>query len=319
MELQIQDLYDYVSFIKSQNNGLFVVGGTGHRLGDKLGGYSPDIQNKLNNLNREFLIKINPSQIISGMAIGWDLALAEMGLNLNIPLIAAIPFKGQELQWPIQSKNKYLEILNNPITTPYFICSEGYEGWKMQRRNEWMADRVNLILAFWDGNKKGGTYNCIEYCKRKNIPWVNLYPFFNEEKIIIGNLKNLSPKLGYIDVICDRNTALGNPYELTKESDRELCVKVFSVWLEINLKFYENIKFRNKYLDPHLLLEELGWDGKVSNTWKNFTVDEVTSAFVNLLRLIREDKKIRLLCHCDPELCHTSMIKRKLVEIIINL
>ena len=32
----------------------------------------------------------------------------------------------------------------------------------MQKRNEEMVDRCDLLIGVWDGSK-GGTYNCINY------------------------------------------------------------------------------------------------------------------------------------------------------------
>lgn len=164
MEITKDNLKAYVEFIKNQTpEGLFIVGGTGHRA------YCEEVD------IAEVIMSINPTSIISGMADGWDIALAKSSLNLNIPLAAAIPFHGHE------KKGEYQDILNNTLTSAYYICSEGYEVWKLHRRNEWMADRANLMLAFWDGNKKGGTFNCIEYCRKKNIPWINLW-----DKIKVG-------------------------------------------------------------------------------------------------------------------------------------
>ena len=327
MELKIQDLKAYVEFIKSQTPaGLFIVGGTGHRLGEKVGGYSKKVEDNLLNISTNILEEINPTSVISGMAIGWDFAIANASLNLIIPLVAAIPFSGQESQWPNNSKVEYQNILNNPLTSSFYICSEGYESWKMQRRNEWMADRVNLMLAFWDGSN-GGTANCVNYCKRKNIPWINLYTppkelidwdkvkvGADEEKIIIGNLKNIiSPRLGYMDIICDRNTALGNPYLLESEEDRSLCIEAFRLWLDANFKAYENWVLRDSTLDPFTV--GLGYS-LIAPTYKYPTVDKVMSSFINLLRMVNSGQKIRLLCHCEPKLCHTSVIRDKLLEII---
>jgi hypothetical protein len=251
------------------------------------------------------------------MAIGWDFAIAKASLHLGIGLVAAIPFKGQESQWPNNSKVEYQNILNNPLTSSFYVCSEGYESWKMQRRNEWMADRVNLMLAFWDGSS-GGTANCVDYCRKKNIPWINLYPTKKiikeeEEKIIIGNLKNsLQPKLGYMDVICDRSSTLGNPYALEKEEDREMCINAFRMWLNANFEAYEQEGVRNARLFPSLVVPGL----EIATAYKHPTVDEVVTAFVNILRMVNNGQKIRLLCHCEPKLCHITVIKNKLLEII---
>jgi hypothetical protein len=36
---------------------------------------------------------VEPTHVISDMALGWDLAIAIAMLKLNIPLIAAVPFE----------------------------------------------------------------------------------------------------------------------------------------------------------------------------------------------------------------------------------
>jgi hypothetical protein len=180
-----------------------------------------------------------------------------------------------------------------------------------------MADRVNLIVAFWDGNEEGGTANCIEYCKKKNIPWINLYPTKKiikeeEEKIIIGNLKNsLQLKLGYMDIICDRSSTLGNPYVLEKEEDREMCVKAFEAWLDMNFQAYKREDLRDKKLDPALVIPGL----KIAEKYKYPTVAEIMMNIVNLAGMLDSGQKIRLLCHCSPKLCHTTVIKSRLLEI----
>jgi hypothetical protein len=311
MELKIQDLKAYVEFIKSQTpDGLFIVGGTGRRA------YCEEVD------IAEVIRSVNPTSIISGMADGWDIALAKTSLSLNIPLAAAIPFHGFREH---EKKGEYQDILNNALTSAYYICSEGYEVWKLHQRNEWIADRANLMLAFWDGNKKGETFNCIEYCHKKNIPWINLYTPPKElidwdkikvgvdvEKIVIGNLKNLSPKLGYIDVICDRSSVLGNPYLLEREEDREMCVEVFSTWLDMNFQAYKREDLRDKKLDPALVVPGL----KIAEKYKRPTVAEIMMNIVNLAGMLDNGQKIRLLCHCEPKLCHTTVIKNRLLEIV---
>jgi hypothetical protein len=310
MELKIQDLKAYVEFIKSQTpDGLFIVGGTGHRA------YCEEVG------LTEVIRSVNPTSIISGMADGWDIALAKTSLSLNIPLAAAIPFHGFRGH---EKKGEYQDILNNTLTSAYYICSEGYEVWKLHQRNEWIADRANLMLAFWDGNKRGETFNCIEYCHKKNIPWINLFPTkklidwdkikvgVDVEKIVIGNLKNLSPRLGYIDVICDRSSVLGNPYLLEREEDREMCVEVFSTWLDMNFQAYKREDLRDKKLDPALVVPGL----KIAEKYKRPTVAEIMMNIVNLAGMLDNGQKIRLLCHCSPKLCHTTVIKSRLLEII---
>jgi uncharacterized phage-like protein YoqJ len=149
-----------------------IVAGTGHRP-DKLGGYGDDVYQKLISLATDWLSDNLPTKVISGMAIGWDQALAQAAIDLQIPLVAAIPFKGQEDLWPEKSRIRYKEIMTKASTVKT-VCSGAYAGWKMQTRNEWMVDQCDMVLALWDGTS-GGTGNCVRYAKKTNKPLINLW------------------------------------------------------------------------------------------------------------------------------------------------
>lgn len=40
--------------------------------------------------------------------------------------------------------------------------------------NEWMVDRAGRIAALWDGSW-GGTFNCLNYARRRGVPIDNLW------------------------------------------------------------------------------------------------------------------------------------------------
>jgi len=130
---------------------------TGHRP-DKLGGYSLDAREDL----ISFAINILPKgTFITGIALGWDQAVAEACLRTNQPYIAAVPFLGQEDTWPSNSIRQYRRLLDNAEEVHY-INPPGYAAWKMQKRNQWMVDRADAVLALWNGSP-GGTANCVAY------------------------------------------------------------------------------------------------------------------------------------------------------------
>lgn len=149
-----------------------IVAATGHRP-DKLGGYSESVRVRLRLLAVSWLVENRPNKIISGMALGWDQAVAEAAVELYIPFIAAIPFKGQELHWPQSSQDRYTHLLSlaDSVTV---VSSGSYATWKMQTRNEWMVNQCNLVLALWDGSS-GGTGNCIKYARQQLKPIENLW------------------------------------------------------------------------------------------------------------------------------------------------
>lgn len=145
---------------------------TGHRP-DKLGGYSEAVNAKLRKLARGYLEEARPAKTISGMALGWDMAWAEASVDLGIPFIAAIPFAGQEGQWPEASKVRYwnLTLRACDIVT---VCDGGYAAWKMQERNEWMVRNCTRLVALWDGSS-GGTANCVRFAKSEGRAIHNLW------------------------------------------------------------------------------------------------------------------------------------------------
>ena len=148
--------------------------GTGHRP-NKLGGYGKPAFEKLVSIAKRFLETTRPDRVISGMALGWDQALAVAAIRCRprIPVAAYIPFEGQESMWPEESQAYYRKILSF-CETIYVVCEGGYSPSSMQKRNEAMVNDSDLVVAMWDGTS-GGTGNCIRYSTKKGKEIVNLY------------------------------------------------------------------------------------------------------------------------------------------------
>jgi uncharacterized phage-like protein YoqJ len=156
-----------------------IVAGTGHRP-PKLGGYTTYAWQRLLLTAERAIELLEPDQIITGMALGWDQALATQALEMGIPYIAAVPFKGQENMWPESSKRQYHHLLHyaHSVIT---VCEGGYSAASMQRRNEWMVNNCHVVLALWDGSA-GGTANCVNYAKHVKRPMKNAWPIFLDTK-----------------------------------------------------------------------------------------------------------------------------------------
>jgi uncharacterized phage-like protein YoqJ len=139
---------------------------TGHRP-NKLGNeYS--LKGPFSNFIRQELRKVieqeKPDELISGMALGVDMIFALLGIELQIPVIAAIPCVGQESRWPYESQKLYQSILENRIVTPHFVSDKTYTNSCMQDRNIWMIDNCQKLAAVWNGTS-GGTGNAVKYAK----------------------------------------------------------------------------------------------------------------------------------------------------------
>ncbi len=153
----------------------FIVAVTGHRP-DNLGGPGPALDAKLRRLAIWYFSTRRPDYIISGFALGWDLAVAEAALELKIPLIAAIPFPDQAKKWPEHEQRRWgtlkqlAEIAHE--VCPYFTSQA------LQKRNEWMVENASKLVALWDGTPSG-TGNCVRYALGK-IPIDNIWPVWQE-------------------------------------------------------------------------------------------------------------------------------------------
>ena len=108
------------------------------------------------------------------MALGVDMWFANVAHKLGIPFIAAIPFIGQEKAWPESSQRTYHTLLAK-AHDKVIVCGGGYAPIKMQTRNEYMTNKCDILIAVYNGNLSGGTFNCVQYAKsiNKEIIYIN--------------------------------------------------------------------------------------------------------------------------------------------------
>ena len=118
----------------------------------------------------ENLIESGYTYFISGGAIGVDMDFAEAVLQAkkqhkDIVLEIAVPCRNQDLKWSKDDKKRYEKILNSADIVN--VLSDRYTSFCMQKRNEYMVNKSDLVLAFWNGVESGGTWNTISYAKSK--------------------------------------------------------------------------------------------------------------------------------------------------------
>lgn len=153
-----------------------IVAATGHRPKSLKTGYN---LTPLISLVKPWLAARKPDAVISGMALGWDQAVAIAALDLGISVHAYIPFVGQADAWPTHSQTAYQNLLLR-CATRKVVSPGGYEAWKMQARNEAMVDDCDLVLALWNG-EAGGTGNCVRYAEKQGKPIENLFEIYDME------------------------------------------------------------------------------------------------------------------------------------------
>lgn len=139
---------------------------TGHRP-DKVGGYDEVTFGYLVATARLCLVFIKPEVVLTGMALGWDMAVAQACFELGIPYTPCIPFKGQECKWCSEQQALYHQLIAAAPCPAVYVSEPPYSPAKMDVRNRYMVDNSEHTLALWSGDPKGGTANCVRYAIKK--------------------------------------------------------------------------------------------------------------------------------------------------------
>lgn len=161
-----------------------IIAGTGHRP-DKLGGYSPSLHPMLVEFARQQLRNVvgdtQPIQVtvISGMALGWDLALAEAAAREGYNVECYFPCLEHYAHWPQKTQVWYTRLLTGLICNGAkgrYTSRKPYAADKgcMIRRDKQMVDDCDLLLALWNGSA-GGTGTTVSFAEKAGRPWVNTW------------------------------------------------------------------------------------------------------------------------------------------------
>lgn len=123
----------------------------------------------------QVLMNLQPKLLYQGMAAGVDLLSAEIAHNLHIPYVATKPWVGHE---PRTEDKKLYDIVIQQATQVVNVSNEKeYLGpWFYHNRNKYMVDHADVLIAVWNGTKKGGTFACLSYAKKVGVPVIVLNP-----------------------------------------------------------------------------------------------------------------------------------------------
>lgn len=137
-----------------------------------LGGYGEEVAERLCGVALAWLQAHQPREVVSGLAAGWDTAVAHAAVLANIPLVAALAFRGQADQWPDDAKEKHAFLVGSACET-YLYAEEKAHGC-YSRRDRWVLERGDVVLALWSG-VDGGTARAIATASKMGRPIVNLW------------------------------------------------------------------------------------------------------------------------------------------------
>lgn len=155
-----------------------VLAGTGHRP-DKLGGYGPSplqaaVRLEIRRRLLYYRLSCGILGIYSGMALGFDTWWAEEAVELGVPVVAAVPFIGQEGRWPRKSQAAYRRLLQRCSSvvvlrnTPPRNDRQARE-W-MWERDHFMVDNAWGTVACYNGDLSGGTFHTVDYARKMKKP-----------------------------------------------------------------------------------------------------------------------------------------------------
>lgn len=113
-----------------------------------------------------------------GMAIGFDLLAAQCVLSLkstyqDIRLIAVEPFPGQSSNWSMYNKILY-KVLKN-LASEIITLESHYSNGVMLRRNDYMLDKCNIVICYYNNSRKGGTFYTVKRARKQGKEIYNVY------------------------------------------------------------------------------------------------------------------------------------------------
>lgn len=138
-----------------------------------------DLKRRLKDAIIEMITQNGVTHFISGMAIGVDMYAAEIVLELketypNISLEAAIPCENQSAKWAEQLRTRYNDILEKcDIRT---VLQHSYTADCMHKRNKYMVDNSDWIIAVWNG-KPSGTGKTVKYAEECGCNIIVILPY----------------------------------------------------------------------------------------------------------------------------------------------
>lgn len=135
------------------------VGFTGHRdFNERL---------KIRSWMRGISAKYPDATIISGGAIGADLLCAEEAIEAKLHSKVILPM-WQDVytaKWPEAFKKRLDAVVESSevecIQGPLLTDGARYELELLFERNQRIVDESDVLIAFWDGRQRGGTFDCV--------------------------------------------------------------------------------------------------------------------------------------------------------------
>jgi uncharacterized phage-like protein YoqJ len=120
-------------------------------------------------------------RFISGMAMGADTICAQIALSLkilypHIKLLCAVPNYAFTEGWADENIRKFRDILDHADEVKYISGNTEYNRRDFMKRNIYMVDSSELVIAVYKEGESGGTKNTVDYARSKNKKVIIIEP-----------------------------------------------------------------------------------------------------------------------------------------------
>jgi ribonuclease HI len=130
----------------------------GHRPGE-LGGYGDNpvadrVRRKLVETLAAMVEVDGPLTVVSGLRLGAEQLGAEAALELDLPLVAVLPYPEADKPWPRESRERFAQLVERaaPAITleSRSPATKQLAGAALGRRDAWLARQVDSAVVVWD-------------------------------------------------------------------------------------------------------------------------------------------------------------------------
>lgn len=135
-----------------------IFGVTGHRDVEQ----KPGELDQFARLSVARMVCAGASEIITGLARGWDMAVGLACCEMNVPYRAYIPFKGQDQFWSPEDRSLYINLLCDARS----IFTEGdhpFNRFYLLRDQRIVRDSVELWAL--DSGRPSGSHTTVLYAE----------------------------------------------------------------------------------------------------------------------------------------------------------
>lgn len=115
------------------------------------------------------------TKLITGMAFGFDLLVADACIDLNFPFVAALAYKDQSKFWKSSKSRKHFDRCLEQAAETVVVSEGDWDNYKYLIRDTWIVENSDAMICYWAGVEKSGTGFTVNEAVRLNKPIVNIY------------------------------------------------------------------------------------------------------------------------------------------------